>query len=39
MQARRHRIPAEGAGAVPVTDTADAEHALAALADRAGVQP
>jgi len=38
MQARRHRVPAEGAGALADTATADPEHALAALGNRAEVQ-
>jgi len=38
MRAGRHRLPAEGAGVAPVTEIADPEHALAALAGRAEAQ-
>ena len=38
MQARRHRVPAEGAGALADTAAADPEHALAALGNRAEAQ-
>jgi branched-chain amino acid transport system permease protein len=38
IQARRHRVPAEGAGVVPDAEMADPEHALAALAGSAEAQ-